>query len=49
VKIGSPDGGHHAELPGDGSIHEEVSALDLADACCLEDIERPWSTRVSGC
>ncbi|KAH8090293.1 hypothetical protein HD553DRAFT_332880 [Filobasidium floriforme] len=46
---GSPDGGRHAELPGNGSINEEVSALNIADACCFEDIERPWSTQVSGC
>lgn len=37
--IGSSDGGHHAELSGDGSINEEVSALNLADACCLGDID----------
>jgi N6-adenosine-specific RNA methylase IME4 len=49
VMIGSPDGGHHAELPGDGSTNEEVSALNLADACCFGDIEWTWSTRVSGC
>jgi hypothetical protein len=47
--IGSPDGGRHADLPGNGSINEEVSALNLADACCLGDIERPLSTQVSGC
>jgi hypothetical protein len=37
--ISSSDGDHHAEVPGDGSMNEEVSALNLAAACCIGDIE----------